>query len=192
MRIRVDGEIELRSVTRSDAEPLFARVDRQRAHLARWLPWVESTRSPDDTRQFIERSLAQETSGTGLAALITRDGEILGVIGFNGIDAANRSAEVGYWLGKDAEGQGIMTRSVAALARYGFDALGLHRICIRAAVDNRRSRAVPERLGFVEEGILREAERHGDRFRDLVCYSRLRHETGPTHPSQTPHARRSS
>ena len=191
MQIRVDAGLELRSVATSDAEPLFARVDTQRAHLVPWLPWVEGTRTSADTRRFIERSIEQETSGSGLAALIVGEGQILGVIGFNTIDAENRSAEMGYWLGKDAEGRGIMTRSAQALLRYGFDTLGLHRVCIRAAVENARSRAIPERLGFVEEGILRDAERHGDRFLDLVCYSRLRHEAEPARAGAAPEERSS-
>jgi ribosomal-protein-serine acetyltransferase len=89
------------------------------------------------------------------------------------VDWRNSAGSIGYWLAADAQGRGLMTRAVAACLDHAFAAWDLHRIEIRAAPDNARSRAVPERLGFVQEGILREAERHADRFGDLVVYAML-------------------
>jgi ribosomal-protein-serine acetyltransferase len=59
---------------------------------------------------------------------------------------------------------------------YGFESMGLHRITIRAAPGNTRSRAIPERLGFVQEGVLREAGRVGEGYTDLVVYGVLDRE----------------
>ena len=56
---------------------------------------------------------------------------------------------------------------------HAFGELGLHRVEIKAAEGNRRSRAIPERLGFEQEGILREAECVDDRYMDLVVYGLL-------------------
>jgi len=66
-----------------------------------------------------------------------------------------------------------MTEAVRALVEYAFDAWKLNRVEIRAAVGNAKSRAIPERLGFMEEGLLREAERIGVRYEDLVVYAML-------------------
>jgi ribosomal-protein-serine acetyltransferase len=66
-----------------------------------------------------------------------------------------------------------MTEAVRALVAYAFEVWKLNRVEIRAAVANVRSRAIPERLGFKQEGVLRQAERIGDRFEDLVVYSML-------------------
>jgi ribosomal-protein-serine acetyltransferase len=66
-----------------------------------------------------------------------------------------------------------MTRAVRALLDHGFEAWGLNRVEIHCGVDNARSRAIPERLGFREEGELLEAERVGDRWVDLSVYAML-------------------
>jgi ribosomal-protein-serine acetyltransferase len=176
MRIQVDSDIALRSVEPSDAEALFGVVDANRAHLEPWLPWVEHTRTPADTLEFIEKSIEQEVQKTGLAAIIESDAEIYGVLGLNTIDLANQTSEIGYWLRADLEGRGIMTRSVASIVDYAFATLGLNRLGIRAEPENQRSRAIAERLGFHEEGVLREIENYNGRFVDLVSYSLLRRE----------------
>jgi len=59
------------------------------------------------------------------------------------------------------------------LVDHAFGAWRLHRVEIRAGVENARSRAIPERLGFRREGVLREAERVGDRYVDQVVYAVL-------------------
>ena len=51
--------------------------------------------------------------------------------------------------------------------------MGMHRVEIRAAPDNVRSRAIPERLGFSQEAVLRDAERFGDEYRDIILYAML-------------------
>jgi ribosomal-protein-serine acetyltransferase len=172
----VDSDTTLRSVEITDADALFLVVDGHRSYLRAWLPWVDQTRSANDTRAFIEKSIENEKNGTGIAAIIERRGEVCGVVGLDSIDVKNRSSDIGYWLREDLQGLGLATRAVACLADYAFTELGLNRLGILAAPENRRSRAVADRLGFREEGILREAERHGDRSTDLVSYTLLRRE----------------
>jgi len=151
-------------------------VEVNRAYLRRWLPWVDAQRSPADTRSFIAQSRKAERSGTGCVALILHAGEPCGTVGFNKIDAANRSCEVGYWIREDRQGRGIVTRSVAALVRHAFEALDLNRVDLQAGVGNARSRRVPERLGFREIGVLPDAEWLYDHYVDGALYVLLRRE----------------
>jgi ribosomal-protein-serine acetyltransferase len=77
------------------------------------------------------------------------------------------------------EGRGLVTRACRALIDIAFDELGLHRVVIRAGVENVRSRAVPERLGFTYEGVAREEGRGSGGFYDLAVYGMLDREWRP-------------
>jgi ribosomal-protein-serine acetyltransferase len=163
----------LRLFEESDADELSALTDRNRRHLEEWLPWVPATRSAEDSLEFIRATRRQVADNDGVALAIARDGAIVGVAGCHGVDWANRSTTLGYWLSAGEQGRGTMTEAVRALVDHAFGAWALERVEILAAVDNARSRAIPERLGFCEEGVRRRAERVGDRFLDLAVYAML-------------------
>jgi ribosomal-protein-serine acetyltransferase len=167
------GGARLRLLEEADAGELYALVDRNRAHLAPWLPWVPATRSPDDSLAFIRLTRRQVADNDGFQTTIEVDGAIAGMAGLHRVDWNNRATSIGYWLGADHQGRGTMTEAVAALVDHAFGAWALHRVVIEAAVGNARSRAVPERLGFREEGVRRGAERNGDDYLDLVVYAML-------------------
>ena len=172
LRIAVDDGIELRPLRLEDAEPVYYLVEANRQRLQEWLPWVPSMQSAADEAAFIRAGQADLESGAGLSCAITVDRAIVGTIGAS-IRAANRSAEIGYWVGDGHEGRGIVTRSARALTTFLVTDLDLHRVVIRAATENVRSRAVPERLGFVHEGTQRHAEILNGDFFDLEVYSML-------------------
>lgn len=161
---------ELRPLTATDTAELHALIEANREHLAAWLPWAAG-QTAADTRTFLAAVAEQERINDGFQAAISVDGEIVGVCGYIGVDWVNRTTSVGYWLAADRQGRGLMTAAVAALARHAFDAWGLDRVEVRAAVDNRRSRAVAERLGFRAEATFRKAQQLGGRAHDLVVYS---------------------
>ena len=172
--LKAGRALELRPLKAREARVLFALVDANRSHLRRWLPWVDATRSMGDIREFLRRVTAQAKAGTGQSFGLWWQGRLVGVASLAWIDAANQSAAIGYWLAQEAEGHGLMTAAVTALLRHGFRTLQLNRIEIRAGVRNRRSRAIPERLGFRHEGTLRQAERLADRFVDHAVYGLLK------------------
>ncbi|WP_257306922.1 GNAT family N-acetyltransferase [Geothrix campi] len=177
--VKAGRALELRPLRLRDARALFALVDANRNRLRRWLPWPEANRSLQDSRAYILRVRAQAKLGAALPFGLWWKGSLVGVAGFVWIDPANRSAAIGYWLTQDVEGRGLMTAAVSALLRHGFRVLKLNRIEIRAGVRNRRSRAIPERLGFRHEGTLRQAERLADRYVDHAVYGLLAGEWKP-------------
>lgn len=171
-KLPLSDTFHLRLLEESDATELHALIVANRAHLARWLPWAAG-QTFDDTLDFIRRTRTQLTDNDGFQAAIVCEGSIVGVIGYHAVDWANRSTRIGYWLAEEHQGQGTMTEAVRLLVDHALSVWGLNRVEIRAALENRRSRAIPERLGFCEEGTRREAERVGGRYLDSVAYSML-------------------
>lgn len=168
-----DG-VEVRVLEPEDADEVFSLVDGDRERLREWMPWVDSTASPADTRAFIESARASQTDLDGLGIYV--DGAYAGGIGLR-VQPLNRHGEIGYWIGSAWEGRGLVTRACRALIRHAFDELNVHSVEIRVAPHNVRSRAIPERLGFTQEGVQREAGRtDGQGFVDLIVYGILDRE----------------
>lgn len=178
---KLNAQITLELLDLRHVDELFAVTDANRAHLRAWLPWVDGTRSAENTREFVRQTQRQWSDNKGFQAAILESGAIVGVIGFHGIDWGNRSTSLGYWLAEAAQGRGIMTEACRSLTHHAFGALALNRVEIRCATENRRSRSVPDRLRFVPEGVLRQAERIHGRFVDHVVYGMLASEwpSGP-------------
>ncbi len=166
-----DGAV-LRPCSDEDAAELTAMVASNREHLAPRLPWA-ATYGYQDSLDYIAKSRAQLEAGDGFEGAIVVEGEIVGGAGFHAIDRLNHSTSIGYWLAAEAQGSGLMTATVRALVDHAFGPWELHRVVIEAVVDNVRSRAIPERLGFTEEGIAREAKRIRGRYEDAVLYAML-------------------
>lgn len=104
------------------------------------------TKSVDDTRDFIRSCLKDYAENKSITTFILYRGEIVGTSGYNKID----------WS-----------------TDYAFNELKLNRVDIRAAVDNKKSRSIPERLGFVNEGRIRQAEWLYDHYVDHIVYGML-------------------
>ncbi|SFA53513.1 ribosomal-protein-serine acetyltransferase [Parageobacillus thermantarcticus] len=173
---RLDDESWLKLLTAEDAEALFALIDSCRPHLRKWLPWVDWTQTAEDSKAFIAGGLQKFAAGSGFEAGIWHKGQLAGVIGIHYIDHANKKTSIGYWLGEQFQGIGLMTKACKAFVDYAFHELKLHRVEIRCAVENKKSRAIPERLGFTNEGTIREAEWLYDHFVDHVVYGMLARE----------------
>jgi len=171
------NEIKLSLSIPQYADELFELTDRNRDFLKQWLPWLDAVTRPSDTKAFIEMQLSLFQRGEALHITIFYRDKIAGVLGYNRIDQANDIGYIGYWLAQEYNGRGIMTESVKDLVELGFNYYSLNRIEIRCAVDNLKSRAIPERLGFKQEGIIRGAEKVYGRHLDHVVYGLLRHES---------------
>jgi len=165
--------IELRLFQPEDAEEVFAAVQRSREYLREWLPWVDFTESPHDIRSFIQRVHYQFEANQGPQAALRVEGKIAGSVGCHPIDWPNRHCGIGYWLEPSYQGRGIITRACANLLDYLFDEVGIHRVTIQCGTGNHRSCAIPQRLGFVHEGVMRQAQWVNDRWIDLVVWGML-------------------
>jgi ribosomal-protein-serine acetyltransferase len=172
-RFDLEDGAELRILERRHAEELLEFVSANREYLGEWLDWARTMATVDDARRFLERGVDRYASD-GLPLIgIWLDGRMAGGILFFPLNRHARSTEVGYWLGPHAAGRGIMTRALAAVLDHVFGEMGLNRVGLQAAVDNERSRAVAERLGFTFEGVLRQSWPRGEGYTDNAVYSML-------------------
>ena len=169
----IDDKLKLKMLELRDAEQLFSLTIQSKDTLREWLPFIDFTKTVADTENFIKSTMKQFSENNGIQAGIWYEGELAGVIGFHKIDWSNRSTSIGYWLGDDYVGKGLMTKSVKAFVDHALIDLGLNRVEIRAAVENKKSRAIPERLGFTHEGTIRQSEWLYDHFVDHEVYGML-------------------
>lgn len=115
--------------------------------------------------------------------LVRVDGELAASFHLK-ISPDTSTGDLGYLVGGAHEGRGVITRTAHAILDAAFTRIGLHRVEIRMTPDNERSRAVPERLGFRYEGILRECVPgpQPGTYEDLEVWGMLA-RTGSTEPS---------
>lgn len=154
------------------AKYLFELVDSQREYLAKWLEWVDFSNCPEDMYPHLLKSSETKSSNY----YIVHDNKIIGSISFVAFSEKHKFAEIGYWLSKDYNGKGIMTKAVGTLERFAFEVLGMNRVEIKSDVENKKSRAVPVRCGYKEEGVLRQSNLLRGQPRDIVVYSKLKSE----------------
>lgn len=166
----IDDSTHLSLLEIKDAEKLYDLINRNRDHIGEWLKFPNITLKEDDSKTFIERTRIRYAKNEGYWLGIWNEDRLAGSIGYLYVDQENKKTEIGYWLGKEYEGKGIITKSIKILINYAFDDLQLHKIEIGAARDNTRSRAIPEKLGFKREGEIRDYEYINGRFLDRIIY----------------------
>lgn len=139
------------------------------------MPFVPLTKELSDSEQFVDAVLNTPLERLEFTFSIRKDDTLIGIIGNKNTDKLNKKTEIGYWLSKEHQGQGIITKSVVTLCDFIFNKLRFNRIEIKCAVGNTPSSGVPKRLGFTFEGIERQGEWIKENtYYDLEVYSKLR------------------
>ena len=173
---RIDDLSKLVLVDQSHAEELFELTDSNREYLRQWLPWLDNNKYLQNTIDFIKYSQRQYDRNETQQYVVSYKDQLCGVVGFHRIDWLNRSTSIGYWLGENFQGKGLITKACATILDYSFGRMGLNRIEIRCATENYKSQAIPKRLGFKEEGLIRQAEWLYDHYVDHIVYGMLESE----------------
>ncbi|MBN9378078.1 MAG: hypothetical protein BGO14_01135 [Chlamydiales bacterium 38-26] len=120
--------------------------------LHEWMDWAATPQTLDKTKAYIEYSIKcwSEEFPRELPLLIfnTSQTQLLGAIAFNAIDWKIPSFEIGYWVNTHYSSQGFITEAVNILTQYAFSTWQAKRLEIRCDTENKKSAAIPERLGF--------------------------------------------
>ena len=147
----------------------------------RYYTWSQRTES--DAREFVGMFLEQqqEQPRRRFQLVITRlhDGRLIGNCGLRRKPDNDWEADIGYELSPDYWGQGFATEAAGAMVEFGLRDLGLHRISSWCIAGNTASARALERLGFRQEGRLRQNEYFKGRWWDTLLYALLADEWRP-------------
>ena len=157
-------------VQKEEAEEIFELTDKNRAYLKEWLPWLDNTAKLEDTESFIQSYIETFEGNKAPQITIKYKDKIAGMIGLHEIEWEKESSAIGYWVAEEYQGLGLITEACKFLFAYAFEELQLKIVNIRCAVENKKSRAVPIRLGLKEVGLKENAEYLYGKVVDHIIY----------------------
>lgn len=162
--------------------PLTGRHLRQFASIAGQHAIADTTISvphpltEESAREWIARAVSESRSGLAAhycIAIGPASGEMIGYAGLKSIDQDHGKGEISFWLHPDEWTKGYMTEAAECLLEFGFHFLQLNRICAYHMVRNPASARVLAKLGFQQEGRLRERVRKWGVYEDVLVWSTL-------------------
>jgi len=176
-----DGVVALRPWEPRDLE--FVVQSCQDPEVSRYSPVIPFPYVEADARGWFEIQDPGRLAGDSLDFAVSEaaTGRPLGAIGLHKVDHRLLTAETGYWLAREARGQGYMTRAVRLLAGWVFDGLLFARLELRTDPENVASQRIAERCGFRKEGHVRSnmLVLHSGQRRDSFVYGLLPGELKP-------------
>ena len=182
IKFTIDDDIILREFSDGDAAAIYDVVKANYDHLRSFMWWAKPEYSLVDAREFIAQGVADARQKKSLGFGIFREGKVIGSIGFVKFDSDAKTTEIGYWIDRDEEGKGIISRACKLLIDYAFNEMKLNRIEIRCSTENVRSAAIPQRFGFVREGVLRQYAFRNGKLHDFAIYGLLAAEWKAANP----------
>lgn len=167
----------LRGMRVSDAADMYAYA--KRPSVTEYLTWNPHA-SLDETREYLTYVGQRYRTGDFFdwSVVDRASGRMIGTCGFTSFNCSADSAEIGYVLNPDYQGQGLATEAVRRVLTFGFEELELHRIEARFMEGNAASLRLMERVGMTFEGYARESMRIKGRYRTIGTCAILRQEMG--------------
>ena len=144
--------------------------------LLEWLPWVENYSGIEDSKIFQGISAKNFIERRVFTFTILFERKAIGVVATHQVDFANKRSTLGYWIGQEHEGKGIVSQSMKSLIDFCFNELNLNKLEIWCAVENVRSNKIPQKLGFKHEGVLRQVEKNTSGFLDVNVWGMIKNE----------------
>jgi len=163
----------LRTYSPTDAALVWEAIDESRAELLQWAPDIGRRQSVGQVQAGLAGLCQSRAAGTLFVCGIwdRRDGGFLGEVGLHDIDWTGRTSSVGYWLRRRARRQGLMAEALGVLQRHAVHDLGLRRFEAHIAYDNRPSRHVVERYGYLLTGHRRADPQWDGATRLMLIYT---------------------
>jgi ribosomal-protein-alanine N-acetyltransferase len=180
--------VPTRLIRPDDAPALAAVLRDNREFLAPWDPVRDEAYFTDAGQQEVIAGLLRGyDEGTTLPHVIVDGDELLGRITLTGIARGPfQSASLGYWVARAANGRGLATKAVRAIARLAFEDLHLHRLEAGTLLHNAASQAVLQRNGFTRFGTAPKYLKIAGTWQDHAMFQLLAPDTTPTQDQATP------
>jgi len=170
-----------------DAPLLDAAISSSLNHLKPWMAWAhEEPKSLEDRIDLLRSFRGKFDLGQDyvFGILNGNESEVVGGTGFH-TRQGKHILEIGYWIRADLVRKGFATESTAALVRIAFEIAKVPRVEIRCDPKNEPSAAIPRKLGFVNEGILRGSGEFLGQPRDTEVWSLIADEYSSSPSSQS-------
>ena len=185
--IKVDEVLSLRLHEPRYAEEVYNVAIANRDHINRWMPFLCDSYDLEASREHARGSLQGFADRTKITLTVLEHGKVVGSTGWTDWQdqalfddrLVYASADIGYWLAKEATGRGLMSRAVAAMTTLAFEEYGLKRLTIRAEPENEASWRVTERAGYQYEGLHRGVATFDGRSVNHKLYAMLAEEWSP-------------
>lgn len=169
--------LTIRAPRAGDGTEMNAAVQETFDDLKPWMPWARQMPTLEESETYVRRAQCEFLAREDLVMLLFLKGTnaLVGGSGLHRIDWDIPKFEIGYWCRKRFQGQGYISESTEAIARFAFETLGARRVEVRCDSKNIRSRRIPDRLGFKLEGTLRNntLSTSGE-LRDTLVFAKIR------------------
>jgi [ribosomal protein S5]-alanine N-acetyltransferase len=165
------GHVTLRELRQSDAASLFGLLTTQ--EVSRFISPPPST--IEEFERFIAWTIRQRSAGTYICYAVTLRGSdtAIGIFQVRQLEPDFRAAEWGFAIGSPFWGTGVFQESAELVLEFVFETLRVHRLEARAAVLNGRGNGALQKLGAVQEAILRKSFQCNGQYIDQVLYAIL-------------------
>lgn len=169
--------IKLIDLSNAKAQELHDFAVREYEHLNVWTPaFLKEVETVEKAKEFLDYTMMQSFKKRGGFWGIYEESnleKLLGAIFFNSIHPINKCASFGFFVGSQDSGRGIATAAVTEFLQKKLKRFDLNRIEMNIATQNTASLAVARKLGFVDEGCLRQSALLHGKFIDQYVFSML-------------------
>lgn len=166
--------IQVKMLEKRHGPEFFAFIEKGRANFEEWIPFVSKVKSLEQTEAKIEAFLDMFKNGTGYFWCLWEKKRIIGLVLIKDINEETKSAEIGYMLDKDFEGQGLVRKSCELMLDYIFSELGMSKIILCCDENNHRSIKVAKHFHFELEGTLKQNMLINGKLRNTMHWALFR------------------
>jgi len=161
-----------------DGKAVHAAMLASMAELKPWMMWAQREQTEQEVEMVVLeahlRFLRREN--LRMHVYLKETGEFIASSGLHNINWSVPKFEIGYWIDSRHAGKGYITEAAAGITDFCFNELKAKRVEIRCDADNAKSRAIPERLGYTLDGILKNEALavDGSGLKDTCIFSKIK------------------